>query len=197
MNAGNDIRRRSVLKIAGLLGATAASPLIEGLLGRGAEAAEAVPLRLLNPHTNESYNVHLFVGSDWNAQGLIACDWMMRDWREKTVVHCDRRIYAALYVLQRFFQTNEPIQINSGFRSKATNDFLRRRSLSETGGRATWMTPAINSMHTHAQAVDFVIPGVSLAKTADAVWSLKLGGLGRYPRFTHMDTGLRRTWGHN
>jgi uncharacterized protein YcbK (DUF882 family) len=196
MNAGNDIRRRSVLKIAGLLGATMASPLVEGLLCRGAEAAEAVPLRLMNPHTSESYNVHLFVGSEWNAPGLVACDWMMRDWRQKSVVHCDRRIYAALYVLQRFFQSNEPVQINSGFRSKMTNDMLRSRSLSETGGRATWMTPAINSMHTHAQAVDFVLPGVGLSKTADAVWSLKLGGLGRYPTFTHMDTGLRRTWGN-
>jgi uncharacterized protein YcbK (DUF882 family) len=173
-----------------------ASPLVEGLIGRGAEAAEAVPLRLMNPHTSERYNIHLFVGSEWNAQGLIACDWVMRDWRQKSVVHCDRRIYAALYVLQRFFQSSEPIQINSGFRSKVTNDMLRSRSLSETGGRATWMTPAINSMHTHAQAVDFVIPGVSLSKTADAVWSLKLGGLGRYASFTHMDTGTRRSWGN-
>jgi uncharacterized protein YcbK (DUF882 family) len=125
----------------------------------------------------------------------VVCDWMMRDWRENQVVHCDRKLYAALYVLQRYFKPRDPLQINSGFRSIKTNSMLRSRSLGESGGKAGWMTPAINSMHTKARAVDFVIPGQDLNFVEKAVWEMGIGGLGKYPSFVHMDTGTRRTWG--
>jgi len=188
--------RREILGMVGALGLAGASPALEGLLApAAAEAAASVPLRLFNPHTKERYDVQLFVGSQWNAAGLVVCDWMMRDWRENAVVHCDRRLYAAMYVLQRYFNSRDPIYVNSGYRSPTTNAMLRKRSLSETGGKATWMTPAINSLHTQARAVDFVIPGVDLAKVGEAIWDLNLGGLGRYGSFNHMDTGTRRRWG--
>lgn len=187
--------RRNVVAMAGVLGIGAVTPVLDGYLTPAAAAADdAVPLRLYNSNTKERYDIHLFQGSQWNAAGLVVCDWMMRDWRENEVVHCDRRLYAALYVIQRFFNAQQ-VTINSGYRSEKTNSMLRARSLSETGGRASWMTPAINSMHTHARAVDFTVPGVDLRKVGDAVWAMNLGGLGRYDTFNHMDTGTRRTWG--
>lgn len=187
--------RRSFLKLGMTLGLTvAASPLEALLLPESALAAPVVPLRLYNPHTDERYDVQLFEGGKWNRMGLVACDWMMRDWRQKQTVKCDRKLYAALYVVQRKFNVSEPIRINSGFRSVATNTMLRNRSI-ERRGRSTWETPAVHSQHCLAKAVDFAVPGVSPREVAAYVESLRIGGTGNYATFTHMDTGRVRRWG--
>lgn len=158
-------------------------PLSSLMLPDQAMAAPMVPLRLHNPHTKESYEVELFTGSQWNKPALLVCDWMMRDWRQKKVVVCDRKLYAALYVIQRKFGATSPININSGFRTKQTNGKLEGA--------------AENSRHLYAQAVDFTITGVPVVEVSRYVKSLNIGGLGVYPTFTHMDTGSIRHWGRD
>jgi uncharacterized protein YcbK (DUF882 family) len=191
-----DLTKRSFIKMAATLGATAAiCPLSSLMLPDSAMAEPMVPLRLFNPHTGETYSVELFSGSQWNKSGLLVCDWMMRDWRQKQVVNCDRKIYAALYVIQRKFTVSSPISINSGFRSNATNQMLRSNSISRNKGRATSESPAVNSQHLYARAVDFSIPGVPVPVVSRYVKSLNIGGLGVYSTFTHMDTGRVRQWG--
>lgn len=71
------------------------------------------------------------------------------------------------------------IQINSGYRSPATN--------AAVGG-------AKSSLHMKAQAVDFVIPGMSPSKSYDQCMQLGKGGCGKYGTFTHEDTGAKRSW---
>jgi uncharacterized protein YcbK (DUF882 family) len=150
-------------------------------------AAEAsVPLRLYNQNTKENFDVQLFEGSQWNANALKVCDWLMRDWRQNMLVDCDRRIYAALYVIQRVFSQEGRIQIHSGFRSEATNNLLRERGYGA----------APNSMHKHAKAVDFSIKGVEHRTIARAAWNLNLGGIGLYDGWVHLDTrGQAVKWG--
>lgn len=190
-----DANRRSFIRMALALGAaTAASPLSALMLPESAEAAPMVPLRLHNPHTKETYAVELFTGSKWNKSALLVCDWMMRDWRQKVTVNCDRKLYAALYVIQRKFNVADPISINSGFRSDKTNEMLRTSSIKRRGA-ATSETPAVNSQHLYARAVDFNVPGVPVKDVARYVKELKIGGLGVYDTFTHMDTGRVRQWG--
>ena len=192
----SDLNRRSFLAGLGGIGARAFLPATvittAALTGVEAQAQAAsssqIPLRLFNPHTNEKYDVELFVGSDWNANGLLVCDWMMRDWRQNKLVSCDRRLYAALYVLQRKFNLNEPIRVNSGFRSLETNRLLQRRGYNA----------ADNSLHLAAKAVDFTLPGVNNREVAREVHALGLGGTGLYMRqgFVHMDSRGRQTrWG--
>lgn len=196
MRTDVDQNRRSFIRMAATLGASAAlSPLAALMLPESAEAAPMVPLRLHNPHTNETYSVDLFVGPQWNRSGLLVCDWMMRDWREKETVNCDRKLYAALYVIQRKFGTDTPISVNSGFRSEKTNSMLRAASIARHGGKATSEAPAVNSQHKRARAVDFGIPGVSVTDVARYVKSLGIGGVGVYDTFTHMDTARVRYWG--
>lgn len=191
-----DTGRRSFIRLAATLGASAAlSPFASLMLPESAEAAPMVPLRLRNPHTNETYAVELFIGSKWNKSALLVCDWMMRDWRQKEVVNCDRKLYAALYVIQRKFNVAEPITINSGFRSQKTNSMLRQRSLERSGGKATSETPAVNSQHLLARAVDFNVPGIPVKEVSRYVEQLQIGGLGVYDTFTHLDTGRVRKWG--
>ena len=192
-----DTNRRSFIRMATCLGASAVlSPFAALMLPESAEAAPMVPLRLHNPHTNETYAVDLFVGPQWNKSGLLVCDWMMRDWREKTTVNCDRKLYAALYVIQRKFGVDAPISVNSGFRSEKTNSALRAASIARHGGKATAEAPAVNSQHKHARAVDFAIPGVPVKEVSRYVKSLQIGGVGTYATFTHMDTARIRYWGH-
>lgn len=191
-----DKSKRSFIRMAATLGMGAmACPLSSLMLPESAMAAPMVPLRLFNPHTKETYAVELFLGSKWNKSALLVCDWMMRDWRQKEVVNCDRKLYAALYVVQRKFNVTSPISINSGFRSQKTNEMLRANSLKRSNGKATTETPAVNSLHLKARAVDFTIPGIPVGEVSRFVKSLNIGGLGVYPSFTHMDTGNVRQWG--
>lgn len=151
-----------------------------------AAAEQSVPLRLYNQNTRENFDVQLFVGSQWNANALKVCDWLMRDWRQNLLVDCDRRIYAALYVIQRVFSQEGRIEIHSGYRSEATNSLLR-----EQGYGA-----APNSMHKQAKAVDFSIKGVDHRTIARAAWNLNLGGIGLYDGWVHLDTrGRAVKWG--
>lgn len=174
--------RRGFLKRAGAFTALAATGGVVGMLAAPAAqaAAATVPLRLSNVHTGESYDVELFVDGGWNANALIVCDHLMRDWRQKKSVNCDRKLYASLYVIQRYFAPNTRIRIHSGFRTQETNRILREQGYN----------PATNSQHLLAKAVDFSIQGANLRDVARAVKALGLGGTGLYlsDGFVHMDT---------
>lgn len=164
-------------------------------------AAPSIPLRLRNPHTDERYEIQLFSGGDWNKSAIIVCDWMMRDWRQQKgqqIKPCDPGLYAALYIIQRTFNSDGYLNINSGYRSEATNSMLRGRSI-KRNGRATAEAPAVNSQHIRAKAVDFSFPGVPALETSKFVLGLQaktiIGGVGNYPTFTHLDTASKRKWG--
>jgi Uncharacterized protein conserved in bacteria len=180
-----DLSRRSFITMASTLGLGAAMcPLASLMLPDSAMAAPMVPLRMYNPHTRDRYDVELFVGSKWNENALLVCHHMMRDWRQKKSIQCDRKLFAALYVVQRKFNVESPISINSGYRTPETNNMLR-----ESGA-------APNSQHLLGRAVDFAIPGVDPIVVSRYVKTLGIGGVGNYPTFTHMDTrGERVSWG--
>src|SRR3546814_1350697 len=85
----------------------------------------------------------------------------------------DPRLYAALYVLQRAAGPTAEITILSGFRTRKTNDMLRRRGIGA----------AADSYHMKACAVDFRIGTIrseehtselqSLMRISYAVFCLK------------------------
>lgn len=192
-----DLSRRTFVKIASVLGLAAGGcPLSSLMLPESAMAADMVPLRLYNPHLQKGFNVELFVGQQWNENALLVCHWLMKDWRRNIAVPCDRKLYAALYVIQRKFNIAEPINIFSGYRSAETNAMLRQQSIARSGGRATAESPAVNSQHILAKAVDFMLPGVPPLTVSKYVQTLGLGGTGNYSTFTHMDTrGVATHWG--
>ena len=81
-----------------------------------------------------------------------------------------------LEIIRKFF--NKSITINSGYRSESYNKSI--------GG-------ASKSQHLLGNAADIVIEGVEPDIVADAIEGLnrigviKIGGLGRYDTFTHVD----------
>jgi len=183
--------RRRFLRGAGAVAALsllASGPLAELVAPAAAAAEAAIPLRLVNVNTNEAYDVELFTGGQWNPNALVVCDYLMRDWRQKASTTCDRKIYASLYVMQRYFAPTERIRIHSGYRTDATNRLLREMGYN----------PAVNSQHLKAKAVDFSIAGADLRSVAKAVKALQLGGTGLYldDGFVHLDTrGAAAQWG--
>lgn len=78
------------------------------------------------------------------------------------------------------------IDIVSGFRAPKYNLMLRKK------GREV----ARDSQHTHGNAVDFRIPGVSVHALEAWAKRLRLGGVGLYEGsgFIHVDTGRVRYW---
>jgi len=78
------------------------------------------------------------------------------------------------------------IDIVSGFRAPKYNLMLRKK------GREV----ARDSQHTHGNAVDFRIPGVTVHALQAWAKSLRLGGVGLYEGsgFIHVDTGRVRYW---
>jgi uncharacterized protein YcbK (DUF882 family) len=182
--------RRKFLFGAGTLAACAMADAFSGfdLAEAAASGAPNEPLRLTNVNTKESYDVDLFVDGQWNPQALQVCDWLMRDWRFSKVVQCDRRIYAGLYVMQRYFGQGRRVHIHSGFRTPETNVILK-----EAG-----YNPGVNSQHLKATAVDFAIEGANVKQIAQVASVPKTGGVGCYVRmgFVHWDfRGEPVKWG--
>ncbi len=97
----------------------------------------------------------------------------------------DRRLFAALVAAARHFGAPR-IEIISGFRSPKYNLILRKK------GREV----SRRSQHTVGHAIDFRLPGVGVKRLHEWAKSLRLGGVGYYPKsgFIHIDTGRIRQW---
>jgi hypothetical protein len=78
------------------------------------------------------------------------------------------------------------VNVVSGFRHPKYNLMLRKK------GRQV----ARDSQHTHGNAIDFWLPGVSVNTLHDWAKAKQMGGVGLYTGsgFIHMDTGPIRYW---
>lgn len=97
----------------------------------------------------------------------------------------DRKLLSLLRSAARRFQARA-IDVVSGFRSPKYNLMLRKKG----------HEVARDSQHTHGNAVDFRIPGVTTEALHAWAVARKLGGVGLYKSsaFVHMDTGRVRYW---
>lgn len=141
-------------------------------------------LRLKHANTGETFSL---AAGNISGSAHEKFNWFMRDWHVNRSRRMDPNLFTKLYQIQgNLGIRNLEIQILSGYRTLATNNALRRRSRGV----------ASNSYHIRGQAVDFRIPGVSLASVRNAAERLHNGGVGYYPRsnFVHVDTGPVRTW---
>jgi uncharacterized protein YcbK (DUF882 family) len=114
-------------------------------------------------------------------------DHFLRDWRQNEIQEIDAA------VLQAFLRVCEDVapdsgtlnvRITSGYRSRKTNDLLRRM-----GKKA-----ARNSLHMQARAIDFSLPGVPMKTLSRVARRVCPGGVGTYSTFVHVDSGPQRSW---
>lgn len=153
----------------------------------GEQAAAARSLALEHLHTGESVELVYAVGEVFDRRALVTLDRFLRDHYSGEIGRIDPRLFDVLYELHAMLETAAPFQVISGYRSAATNAYLRG---SRGGGVAS------RSLHMDGMAIDIRLPGVSLARVRDAALTIGGGGVGFYPRegFIHVDTGRVRRW---
>ncbi|HSV02934.1 MAG TPA: DUF882 domain-containing protein [Phenylobacterium sp.] len=173
--------RRDLLKAAlGLAGA--------GLFGPRALAAATAPrsLSLHNLHTGESLRATYFEDGAYLPDALEAMNHLLRDFRTGEAHPIAPGLLDLVSILRNRVESDQTVQVISGYRSPATNAALRERSHGV----------AAHSLHMQGMAMDIRLPGVDLAHLRDAALDLRRGGVGYYPDsdFVHVDVGRVRRW---
>jgi len=143
-------------------------------------------LQLNNLNTGESLKAEFFNGKGYNPEELIRLNHFFRDYRANKITSIDPRLFDHIYRLQLMLDTNKPVQLISGYRSRETNQELRERSSGV----------AKHSFHMLGKAMDFHIEGIQLGNIRKAALKARMGGVGYYPssNFVHIDTGPVRAW---
>lgn len=143
-------------------------------------------LRLFNPKTKELLETTYWVNGEYVPAALAEIAYVMRDLRCETVGTIDTGLIDLLYNVQACLNLHDPIQVISGFRTRQTNERLRKQG---------WAA-AKNSYHLQGQAVDIRLTERSTAAARRAAFKLSQGGVGYYPRlnFVHLDMGPVRYW---
>ena len=144
-------------------------------------------LSLHNTHTGESLDTVYWAHGDYLPGALDDLNYILRDHRTEEIKPIDTQLLDLLHALSETLCARQPFHIISGYRSQATNDFLRTR------GRGV----ARNSLHIQGKAMDIRLPGCDLSVLRESAMELRGGGVGYYPRpnFVHVDIGRLRHWG--
>jgi len=175
--------RRKVLLSLGGLAAYSVAPVkvqaSQGVLGMR-------ELGFYNIHTGEHDQGNYWIDGLYQEDTLQSFSHLLRDHRQNLSVPMDKRLYDLLYRLNRTLNVSEEFHVISGYRSPKTNQMLAGKS----------NEVATNSYHMRGMAIDIAIPDVKLLHLREAAISLKLGGVGYYPKsgFVHVDTGPVRIW---
>ncbi len=174
------IDRRSFLKNSAILGFGLLVP--SSILAKTGEKQ----LDLYHIHTGEHLRTTFWADGEYIYSELENLEYFLRDYRNDEIHKIDVDLIEYLYDLKTVLKPKNPIHIISAFRSKQTNDYLRRHSRGV----------AKRSFHTKGKAVDIMMPKIPLSHLKYAALSLHRGGVGYYPRsnFVHIDTGTPRYW---
>jgi uncharacterized protein YcbK (DUF882 family) len=144
-------------------------------------------LRLHHTHTGEWIDVVYRLGDAYVPEALAQLSHHLRDHLTGESVDIDPGLFDLLADLTALVgRSGDTIEVICGYRSKATNDWLRQHS----SGVAS------QSLHMQGMAIDIRIPGVKTSALRDAALSLQRGGVGYYPGpdFVHVDVGPVRHW---
>lgn len=179
------VSRRHFIRLGSVATAAAAAP---GLLFSRTRVVHPVERRLAfyNLHTGERLKTVYWAEGRYVPGALKEINWILRDYRRNEVKPMDLRLLDLLHELDRKLGTRQPFHIICGYRSPATNEYLRRHTVGV----------AKHSMHLQAKAVDIRIPGCRLVALQRAALALHDGGVGIYPvsEFVHVDVGRVRHW---
>lgn len=176
------ISRRQFLLLAGAGCAAAFSPqAFAALLPRNERK-----LRMYNLHTGEKLTTTYWAQGEYLEQELATVNHFLRDYRNGAIERIDPHLLDQVCLLQHKLDSHGTFHIISGYRSSATNTWLRHHG---TG-------VAKHSLHMEGRAIDLRLPGVELKHLRQVALAMRAGGVGYYPKsdFVHLDTGRRRYW---
>ncbi|MEJ2007822.1 MAG: DUF882 domain-containing protein [Acidobacteriota bacterium] len=179
------VSRRNFVRLGSVATAALTVPRLL-LAGTGARQPAEKSLAFYNLHTGEHLKTVYWAEGHYIPGALKEINWILRDYRRNAVKAIDLRLLDLLYALDRKLETRRPFHIICGYRTPATNEFLRRHSAGV----------AKHSMHMQAKAIDIRIPGCRLTRLQKTALGLHDGGVGIYPLsdFVHVDVGRVRHW---
>jgi uncharacterized protein YcbK (DUF882 family) len=143
-------------------------------------------LYIINTHTGEEKNLVFKTNGSFNPEAVKEFSYLLRDFREDKAIYMDPKLLDYLYALKVRLDTDRPFHVLSGYRTRKTNNYLRRRNHGV----------AKNSFHIIGKASDITLTNKSTKQIARVARSLKYGGVGQYNKshFVHVDTGPVRHW---
>jgi uncharacterized protein YcbK (DUF882 family) len=145
-------------------------------------------IALHNIHTKETISVLYKKNGKYVESGLEKVNWILRDWRRNEATKMDPELIDLLWEMHAELGSKEPIHVISGFRSRTTNNMLRKT----VGGQAS------ESRHILGKAADVHFPDVPLRNLRYSALIHERGGVGYYPTsaipFVHVDTDRVRAW---
>ena len=167
--------------------ALVAAPTYTNAAGFLRGAGDIRRIKMYSTQTDETLDMVYWIEGEYIRDTLAEVNWFMRDWRQNKMRMIDTRTVDIISASQQLLDTSSPFLMLSGYRTLATNAFLRSRS----------RKVAKKSLHLYGQAADLRMQSKSVHQIAQAASYCAAGGVGRYSRsnFVHIDCGENRLWG--
>jgi len=159
--------------------ASASAPANAGIAGVNERS-----IYLHNVHTGEALKTIYWARGHYDSGALQRLNHLLRDHYSDEVHRMDPRLIDLLNRLQGKFGVHRPFEVFSAYRSPETNAMLAMN------GEGV----AAHSLHMKGMAVDIRLPGTGLRSLRHAARSLRMGGVGSYRSFVHVDVGAVRYW---
>jgi uncharacterized protein YcbK (DUF882 family) len=145
-------------------------------------------LSLYNIHTKERLTSVYKKDGKYVPEEMQKINWLLRDWRKDEATTMNPQLIDLLWEIHSELGSKEPIHVISGYRSRGTNDMLRRT----VGGQAS------QSRHILGMAADVHFPDVPIRMLRYSALIREKGGVGYYPTsaipFVHVDIDRVRAW---
>ena len=172
----------AVVTSAAILAALSGSPRIDA----GPERERILSIH--NIHNKETLSIIYKRDGEYVPEALKKLNWVMRDWRRNEPTEMDPKLLDILWEVHTELGSRKPIHLISGYRSRKTNNMLRKTR----GGQAR------KSQHILGKAADVHFPDVPVKRLRYSALVRERGGVGYYPTsalpFVHIDTGRVRHW---
>ena len=165
--------------------------LLALVAGSGAITADSNRDRTISfygVNTKETLTIQYMKNGKHIPEAMEKINWMLRDWRKDEPTQMDPDLIDLVWEIHNELGSAEPINIISAYRSRDTNEMLRRT----VGGQAS------QSRHILGKAMDVTFPDVPVKKLRYSALIRERGGVGYYPTsatpFVHIDTDRVRAW---
>jgi len=135
--------------------------------------------------TGERARIDFFKSGQYIPEAYQQLCFLMRDVVDRGMVtSIDFGVFNLMYGIQGWARdagvSNPVITVNSGYRTRAHNNNIEGA--------------AKNSLHVQGMAADISVRGLNPAQVGQMAKYYRIGGVGFYDSFTHIDTGRVRQW---
>ncbi|MDX2307128.1 MAG: DUF882 domain-containing protein [Hyphomicrobium sp.] len=166
----------------------AATLAVLAVFGSAEATGDQRVISLYHIHTKERLEVLYKKNGKYIPEALDKINWILRDWRKNEKTEMDPKTIDIAWEMHAELGSREPIHIISGYRSRSTNNMLRRT----VGGQAS------QSQHITGKAMDIAFPDVPIRRLRYSAMIRERGGVGYYPTsaipFVHVDSARVRHW---